>query len=536
MSDKNIITKPLKSGWFRYTPDSRTVFIFVHGFFSDAEKCWRSKSGTSWPELVRDDPRLDSTCVYIAEYHTGISAGDYGIADSARSIRDDLLRPDIDGLRNPLDLTQLIFVCHSMGGLVVRYLLESERELFSYKEIGILLVASPSIGSDYASSFSMIARLFKNRQAKELKKFSALLMDLDGRFKNLIHNIDRNYTLWGAEAVENHGPLFFRKIVGRESAGRYFGAPTIIPNCSHSSIVKPTDGTSPVHRFLIDHAAKHLDLARVAINQESQKTLFPADGDLTLSDVLFDIYLPRSEPFFLAREIDARLKDIVRLQSVWIFGPSGVGKTSTVRRLLSHSAHRPVEICLANTGEIAREIDVVSEIAETIAQVNGCELPSQQSALNWLVTELVRRSQISSVTLYIDEIPYGTDGALMRNVVNVIAGLLTRVTAAGGHSVRFIVSSISQPELNGLDNPGQFRERMRIIIAHEWENEDLRQLFYLIYPHLSLPPYSDADVEGLVAAANGSPRFVKSVLRYQIGNPGRDILTSVSLIRSENQQ
>jgi alpha-beta hydrolase superfamily lysophospholipase len=84
---------------------------------------------------------------------------------------------------------RLIFVCHSMGGIVVRkYIVERQAELIEAgKEIDLFLVASPSLGSTYADWLSPLAQLFGHAQADALRfvRDNNWLMDLDKEFVNL---------------------------------------------------------------------------------------------------------------------------------------------------------------------------------------------------------------------------------------------------------------------------------------------------------------------------------------------------------------
>jgi alpha-beta hydrolase superfamily lysophospholipase len=92
----------------------------------------------------------------------------------------------VDGV---LASDRLIFVCHSMGGIVVRkYIVERQAELIGAgKEIDLFLVASPSLGSSYADWLSPLAQLFGHAQADALRfvRNNNWLMDLDKEFVNL---------------------------------------------------------------------------------------------------------------------------------------------------------------------------------------------------------------------------------------------------------------------------------------------------------------------------------------------------------------
>jgi alpha-beta hydrolase superfamily lysophospholipase len=84
---------------------------------------------------------------------------------------------------------RLIFVCHSMGSIVVRkYIVERQAELIEAgKEIDLFLVASPSLGSTYADWLSPLAQLFRHAQADALRfvRNNNWLMDPDKEFVNL---------------------------------------------------------------------------------------------------------------------------------------------------------------------------------------------------------------------------------------------------------------------------------------------------------------------------------------------------------------
>src|SRR5262249_25117309 len=133
----------------------------------------------------------------------------------------------------PLNKKRIVFVCHSTGGIVVRYMLESNYAEFSAKEVGLVLIASPSYGSHLADTFKWISRLYHHKLSAQLEWANWSIQDLDDRFKNLIaRKLIPN--LQGAEAYENHF-IIHRKwlpskrfVVEKLSAGRYFAAPSII--------------------------------------------------------------------------------------------------------------------------------------------------------------------------------------------------------------------------------------------------------------------------------------------------------------------
>jgi hypothetical protein len=215
-----------------------------------------------WPDLIANDPEFREYSIYLGGYFTGLNARELSTAECANNLFAALGRRE--GEHKPvLDHESIIFVCHSTGGVVVRYMLTEHARHFAAKRVGLVLIASPSYGSSWASMklLRYVAALFRHEVAKELEWASPILRDLDGRFRALIDEVSIPY-LDGAEACENHF-LFRLKflpplplLVTRESAGRYFGRVRILEDTDHSTAVKPNDRTHPVYSFLRDFRAR----------------------------------------------------------------------------------------------------------------------------------------------------------------------------------------------------------------------------------------------------------------------------------------
>ena len=243
------------NSWVVYRTSS-TVFIFVHGVQSSAKECWfQPKTGAFWPKLVEADPTLAAASVFLGGYFTEVDSGEYGIRDCARELLEGLSRA---AAGNPavIDHERLVFVCHSLGGIVTRYMLECWRELFESKSILLVLIASPSIGSQWANSLEAVIELFRSRTGRELRWKSDSLDDLDRRFKEMqdLRLIPR---LAGCEWCEQNFPkvpgfVGIPPIVGADSAARYFGDRRLIPGSDHISIVKPANAEERVHLLLRD--------------------------------------------------------------------------------------------------------------------------------------------------------------------------------------------------------------------------------------------------------------------------------------------
>lgn len=253
------------NSWEYLNPRSDTCIIFVHGVLSDSTGCWTNVSSrTFWPRLVAEDSTfstavnagtngsIEHISVFLGGYYTAIDAGDYGVEDCAKELFAGLTRESQGA--SALSFSNLLFVCHSTGGLVVRQMLVNNTGVFAAKRIGLVLVASPALGSQWGTKFEALAKEFNNRLAGELAWMSSSVKALDSQFKGVQKRLP---FLVGQEWVENHFIVHFKFwpsksfVVPYEATGRYFENLTI-PETDHFTIVKPQNSNAKPHLFLKD--------------------------------------------------------------------------------------------------------------------------------------------------------------------------------------------------------------------------------------------------------------------------------------------
>jgi hypothetical protein len=257
--------------WFQ---DRKTdeVLVFVHGIFSDSRSCWLRTDPLSvyWPDLVSRDCRFNRYSIYLGGYYTALDAGAFKVQHCADELFRALARPDRPGARSVLQRTSIVFICHSTGGIVVRYLLESRAATFKEKTVGLVLIASPSFGSAWASTLSWLSSFYNAQLARQLEWGNNSLDDLDERFHRLIKE-RRIPHLIGAEAYENHF-IFHRKllpdrlvVVDKNSAGRYFAPAHLLARTDHFTSVKPDSERHPAHSLLVDFSSQLDEYQRLSV-------------------------------------------------------------------------------------------------------------------------------------------------------------------------------------------------------------------------------------------------------------------------------
>lgn len=253
--------------WYvRRDPDD--VIVFIHGIFSSSLTCWLYEDGDHrvyWPDLIRSDPRFGSASIYMAGYYTAIDAGDFSVSQCAREVLDALQTVDTDENAPVTDARTVRFVCHSTGGIVARYMIDRYLAEFQHKAVGLALIASPSLGSAWASVAGLAARYYNQRLGQQLQWRGESLEDIHGRFRDLVNErATRLPGLFGMEACENK--MVFRnrlwqplrmllparlKVVSTLSAGQYFGEVKVLRDTDHFSSVKPDSVNHPAHEFLV---------------------------------------------------------------------------------------------------------------------------------------------------------------------------------------------------------------------------------------------------------------------------------------------
>lgn len=239
--------------WKRNLSEDSPIIIFVHGVMSSASKCWRkTRSGDSWPTIAVHEPEMDDWSVYVAEYHTAINSGRYSISDAAVELWSSLSDERVFNGR------PIVFVCHSMGGIVVRrMLLQHQGEISPHATTGLLLVASPTNGSYWAAFFRVLAKVAKHYQALALQPVESneWLRELAEDFRHLIavgrhrilgHELVEHWIVWLGRYVPQLRPIVARG----EGTGVFNIRPEMIPKSTHFSIVAPRNYLAQQHRAL----------------------------------------------------------------------------------------------------------------------------------------------------------------------------------------------------------------------------------------------------------------------------------------------
>jgi hypothetical protein len=209
------------------------VVVFVHGILGSRTDTWTNQNA-SFPKLLATDPEFtNNTDVFVYEYYTP----KFGNAASIVQLADQL-RGSLEDHRIFDDHERVVFLSHSMGGLIVRQFLLSNRERIQ-KVPMLFFYATPTNGSDLT------------RAAKELSGNPQLrgMLPLEGN--DLLQSITSQWLHWEeAKKIPSYCayetlPTFGVWVVPESSATALCNQSPDPLTGDHIDVVKPADRSDP---------------------------------------------------------------------------------------------------------------------------------------------------------------------------------------------------------------------------------------------------------------------------------------------------
>lgn len=214
--------------------------IFVHGLGGDPIETWR-RPDFSWPEV------LGSEMEHVGIWSLGYPAAKSDWTGSAMPLG--------DRAQNVLTLLEahnigklpIVFVAHSLGGLLVKQMLRLAEELsqtpwraISKSTRGIVLLATPNTGSRLADLSSFLPGLRPSAAIRDLELNSAGLRQLNLWFRNNVKRI-------GCQLLVFSEKLPCGPVIVVDEASSDPGIEGVIPiplDENHISICKPTSSSA----------------------------------------------------------------------------------------------------------------------------------------------------------------------------------------------------------------------------------------------------------------------------------------------------
>lgn len=184
-------------------PDPNGDIIFVHGLGGTSKKswCWNKDTDYFWPEWLAEEDGLTSHRIFTFGYNSDVkgSAANLNVIDFAKALLFQMKTfsdgHGQDGNRVPIGRQPIIFVAHSMGGLVVKKAYVLGKYDGDYAEVvsqthGIVFLATPHRGAQYAKILSSILATApfagpSKAYLADLENHSVALQDINEQFRTV---------------------------------------------------------------------------------------------------------------------------------------------------------------------------------------------------------------------------------------------------------------------------------------------------------------------------------------------------------------
>lgn len=205
------------------------ALVFVHGIFGDTLDTWKNaKTGKHFYDLISADPRLGSHFdIFAYGYPSNmLQAGSSTIQEAANRLINDLQYYGIDQYK------KVVFVAHSMGGLVVLRALLTKRDLLPSVPL-VILFATPQEGAQITE---LARHVLNNPGLAEMlpADSNSYLQNLNDEWRG-IDPAHRPHVACAYEKLPIAGVV----IVPFDSATRFCDEAATPVEANHIDIVKP---------------------------------------------------------------------------------------------------------------------------------------------------------------------------------------------------------------------------------------------------------------------------------------------------------
>lgn len=245
--------------------------------------------------------------------------------------------------------------------------------------------------------------------------------------------------------------------------------------------------------------------------------------------VLFNNYTKVCDPFYCEREIDNQFINSLKINNIWVFGSSGIGKTALVNRNLTKNN---VEYCFCDLSpiNIVDSQQVIEEILCKVEEKFDLERNSKIDNPIKQLTLLLCHTQKKEIIIVIDELSV-KDSNILKNIASDLIKLVIHYSnSTTEDSLKFVVSTISNP-IDIIDNSSKASEHFQYIDCNDW-NKDIENLFNILSTSLNINLQSHKNI--ILDSSQNSPRILKSIFRKLVVLDNLNFETINNAIKTTN--
>lgn len=264
----------------------------------------------------------------------------------------------------------------------------------------------------------------------------------------------------------------------------------------------------------------------IGIYSERSQTIPSSQVNL---DVLFELYKKEYSPYFLRRDIDNLVESYLEGHSLWIYGISGAGKSTSISHALQTMGKNILLVNMAGINSDSLESIfewIYNEIADMVGEITIAP-HSYQLCIKAIVSMLDKHYAGQQVYVLVEEIPF--EGDAFKTFVTSFSSLVVSDRLTGTSAdVHFVLSSIDNPTFHVSGSLQKVKSMVKFLEFGYWSDEECEKLIELINSNLQKP--SIKDKSNMIQQCGNLPRPIKDVFReaYQTGLNGELTPDSIS--------
>ena len=532
--------------------------IFVHGLGGDSRKTWSKNHDPAlfWPEQwLPHEQSIGKARIssfgYNADFRPGSSKSISNISDFAKELLYEMRFSQADDSKN-LDIGTLpiIFVVHSMGGLVVKkaYLLgqnDSQYQDMVRSISAIVFLATPHRGTNLAEILNRVLTVsFQSPKnfINELNKNSSALEELNEQFRHIAPRL--SIVSFYETLATPVGPTRLQVL---EKDSSILGYPKEISralNADHHDVCKYSDPEDPNY-VSVRNALKSLvgrfrsKGAEVASSQTSAETNLVEKllGSLPEPDEDFNSFrrwwIPGTCDWILCEPvIQAWLDESLESRVVWFNAPPASGKSILATQIINHfrdtndlcqyyffkfgdqTKRSPNAMLRSLASQIAKQVPVYRRNLLELS-TGGLRLEKADSALIWqrLFESLLFKVETSRPLYWvIDALDEAESPRVLLDLLRTVATSRTTIRI-------LIISRKTEPLVLAFDRlSGRLPVHLLEKGGHDFNSLDIRTLVDEDIKHMR----GSDELKGQVASrvmtrASGNFLWVRLVLEEILG-------------------
>lgn len=276
------------------------------------------------------------------------------------------------------------------------------------------------------------------------------------------------------------------------------------------------------------------------INPSNTETLLSCCNELTnINEVLFDVYDVNRESYYIERAEDTDFNQKIKQYGIWIYGPTGSGKTNLILRNLLKNQSDFIEISLgACSGQknIAFFNEILYCLLEKIDKKASYPKHKTLSTCNREIINLLEMQyKNKEIVIFIEEIPIDTNAEYKSFVDGLYALICSKSLVGGLEKIIFVLSSIKNPSLHISKNAQKIHQYLHFLPFQYWEKEIISLLIERIENALQFELHGNVKTE-LVQYAKGSPRFIKKFFRNILVQKNKEENFLLTKIKETDQE